>query len=574
MPITTETTALPTAAAPFRLRDMVMPEKLLERTNWRDNPLIVYSERRAKRPVRFVLIRFLEIVLLYCWASIISFPFSHYLSGFLFFGFMRGDFISYDYSRSPGLVPSTPAYSFVTTFILIFLLLRYHLLINDQSNHMKTLSREKLGELLLTRLGNEDYFLHHFLLFCLRYRVLIAWAAIWAVTISIDVITMGLTWIDVETLWRAVATLNIVLLTWVMGVYQYVTEWKWFAGGRGRALRIAYSLLFTAVLSAIVLGASAPWFWLGIRSPERLSLIGLFVALPAAVTVTCLKGRRMSAIAAEWLVARYQGKSIEFTPKWLRPLDPLSPWRWKSPFSPLICGEKSRVPGFRLFLKCLPYSILLFAMFDYFRVLQHSSPVMQHASYSWRLNWALHSFVVCTIGIWIGFWFKTEATHGNGRSMYLRALWWIGMSWLALYVLYNYRLIWNASLDYNGAGSGINNSTIYLITSTISNYVEWMIYLLFGFAVGALAPKRKSKSLPADFLTFVALCSIFFFVAYFMEVGQLRRILGGTTIASAIFISYAPFIVKYALIYLMLTHSIRSAAIPQPEDVRASRQVP
>ncbi|MEN6625765.1 MAG: hypothetical protein ABFD69_06000 [Candidatus Sumerlaeia bacterium] len=254
------------APVSFTPLDMLMPARLLKATDWRDNPLVVYSQRRGRRVWRFVLTRLFEIVLLALAALIVAVPFAFFQDRDALVKTLPGKALMRSTSNpvvtlpQPITAPSATMNNLNLVLLqlpaiwlaMIFLLLRYHLLINDQSNHMKNLSRERLAELLLSQLGSEEYFLHHFLMFCHRYRVLVAWGVVWGVAIGADILMGEVRWVQGGMYTWLIATLNMVLFTWVGGVVQYVTEWKWFAGGAARRWRPVLSLAFSLAVAAAI----------------------------------------------------------------------------------------------------------------------------------------------------------------------------------------------------------------------------------------------------------------------------------------------------------------------------------
>ncbi|MEN6625764.1 MAG: hypothetical protein ABFD69_05995 [Candidatus Sumerlaeia bacterium] len=296
----------------FTIGDMLLPATLLEDRNWRDNPLVLYSERRARRPVRFLLTELLELVLVGCLAL---------MAAHIFYTVIRIKgvpvrdwhrwFLTDDGLNRTFVFPENLMPYFYGGFI--FLLLRYHLFVNDQSNHMKNLSRGRLGELLVTHLGRDEFFLHHMLIFCQRYRVIVGWAAVWAVFIAADVLSGGWVWVEPEIYAWLFMTLYLVLIVWIAGVYQYVTEWKWFAGGRGRKWSTIAGLFFSMFLSLGMALTLAAWhelfsvggrFW---RHDVAVALpIGVSIAaLAFAMAVTYPKAYFLYGAAEETLRRRY-----------------------------------------------------------------------------------------------------------------------------------------------------------------------------------------------------------------------------------------------------------------------------
>lgn len=283
----------PTVFTPL---DMLMPARLLDETDWRGNPLVVYSQRRARRPLRFILTRLLELLLIASFALLVAWCFYDVLENrqtvpvsrwFEVFLSTPYDTTLYPYSalpRSRFLIPEDAIGWLLACST--FLLLRYHLHMNDQSNHLKTLSRARLGELLLTHLGNDDYFLHHFLMFCRHYRVLVAWAAVWGVFMATDMVSGGIIWFQPDIYARLLMTLQIILMVWVAGVAQYAIEWRLFAGRDLKFWRKLLSLAISLALTGFVLLSAGT----GVRDPSLPGRMFASVLVPAFVAAITYVG--------------------------------------------------------------------------------------------------------------------------------------------------------------------------------------------------------------------------------------------------------------------------------------------
>ena len=155
---------------------------------------------------------------------------------------------------------------------LSLLLLRYHLLVNDQSHHIKTLRADHLQQLFLTKLKREDYFLHHYLYFCRNYRVIWGFAGL----LIASLIYSGLFGKSYWIVWQFNALLFgtcLVLLTWLAGVFQYTFEWRTFAGGRFSVAQHVSS----GLLSILLATASAYLSFILMDIPSRLSPVGFIL---------------------------------------------------------------------------------------------------------------------------------------------------------------------------------------------------------------------------------------------------------------------------------------------------------
>jgi hypothetical protein len=189
----------------IRLRDFLLPQKLLEQTGAYDNPLLIYSLRRRRRPWRRLVRHALEAVLLVYGLTLLL-------------------------DDKPDL-----SRQILFSWPFAFILLRYHLFLSDHSHHIKVLRGGRLQQLLLTPLQGQDYFLHHYLFFCHRYQVVYG---------LLGIILLGMAWSILSPGGSGIVALfpglirlfTIVTFTWVAGVAQYVLSWRMLAGGRRSVL--------------------------------------------------------------------------------------------------------------------------------------------------------------------------------------------------------------------------------------------------------------------------------------------------------------------------------------------------
>lgn len=238
--------AQPAVPPTFTLRDMILPEPLLERTGGGGNPFLVHGQRRARRPRHFIFMRLLEVLLIFWCFQIIR-----YLSP-IQASMLAPDIVIAAPSPTLYLFPLSRFYLPIPIAIFTFLLLRYHIMLNNHANHIKKLSRDNLAELMLTDLGGQDFFLHPFLHFCRSYRVPIVWAAVAVAACIVKFYEGPFHWSDYIFVVIA-GTFNIVMLTWFAAIGQFAIEWKWFAGGgRLRHLRPFSTLFVSAMLAAAI----------------------------------------------------------------------------------------------------------------------------------------------------------------------------------------------------------------------------------------------------------------------------------------------------------------------------------
>ena len=289
------------------LREFLMPEEALKSTGAFENPLLTYSLRRGRRWPRRIAQHLLEVALL--------------VVGFLLITNWHEDMRE----------------QYLLLFPLSFLLLRYHLLVNDQSHHLKTLRADHLQQLFLTRLEREDYFLHHYLYFCRNYRVIWGFAGLLIATFIYGGLFGKIDWL----IWQFVALLFgicLVLLTWLAGVMQYTMEWRIFAGGQSPIAQsigtwfISLLLAFLTMLAAQMLTSSA--YNLGGESIP-LGLLFLFPGLPlillAAAALVHWQGLGVYQDATELLWRRFAKEDpdwqVSSARRKTRTLDWLLPWR-------------------------------------------------------------------------------------------------------------------------------------------------------------------------------------------------------------------------------------------------------
>lgn len=297
----------------FSLRDMIFPARLLDATDWRNDPLIAYSERRSRRPLRFVATRLFEIVLfalaLACFVPVV----------------MRGP------------IGHIAAIVFFPAFV--FLLIRYHLFVNDQSMFIKALARNRLEELMLTRLGKNDFFLHQFLMFCRSYRtvfgfliltLLFAIACIPGVKVRIAGATFFMP--RLPGFITLLMLFAIMFQVWIAGVYQFLLEWKWFAGGRLSRMRGVLSMAISVALTAMILAID---YMIASTIRAEISALENFfsaqVVFGAIWIIACglvyVQGCRIHADAMERLRNRLD-PLFSREPFTLKARDFILPWRW------------------------------------------------------------------------------------------------------------------------------------------------------------------------------------------------------------------------------------------------------
>lgn len=282
----------------FGWRDMLLPDRLLTATNWSADPLAQYAGLRARRPLRWVAGRLFELLILA--VAVVS---------------MCSD---KEYLMLLGVVAFVP------------LLIRYHLFVNDQSMFVKTLSQNRLEELMLTRLGRNEYFLHQFLLFCRTYRLVYGF---FILLLLYPVIPLYSALPTGRVFGVLFALFILMMQAWVAGVCQFTLEWRLFAGGRLSSLRGLMSMALTLGLGLLILvGDFGIVVFIQFVQSDPLVAFGTFAGLQVlfwavAFGLTFCAGRRIYLNAVDLLRRRLD-------PAFYRPLatikalDLLLPWRW------------------------------------------------------------------------------------------------------------------------------------------------------------------------------------------------------------------------------------------------------
>lgn len=220
-----------------RLIDLLFPSKLLEKSNYSENPLLIYSLHRSKQWSNISLKLSFEAVLIFLGAS--------YFLGLEY----NQTFHRFSWNVPINLNNITYFGHYFALPILSFLMLRYHLYINDHSHHIKSLRYNQLEQLLLSRLDSTDYFLHHFLYFCHRYRVFIVFTAFVCIGFIKPFFEVKQSCFESYFYDKITDALFVVLMTWIMGVFQYVWEWHRFAGKKLCFWNKIQSVLLSLLLS-------------------------------------------------------------------------------------------------------------------------------------------------------------------------------------------------------------------------------------------------------------------------------------------------------------------------------------
>ncbi len=234
----------------LRLRDFLFPQRLLNETDAWDNPFVVHSRRRFSRPSTRI-IRGVWTVLVLLIVAHFGEPFPTHLALGAENLRLRGggshliEFLYFPYAFRDGL-------GLLIVGGFSFFLLRYHLFVNDQSRFIKSVDRCHLEHLLLSRMGRNEYFLHHLLFFCRQYHILVLYAAGTAFGTALVILLGDGDWIRLGFYKTQSLTLFVVLTVWLCGVFQYLVEWRTFVAGSKPWLRAPVSILLSAALAFVI----------------------------------------------------------------------------------------------------------------------------------------------------------------------------------------------------------------------------------------------------------------------------------------------------------------------------------
>ena len=205
------------------LRDFFFPGQLLERTRAQHNPLLKASlERLQSSPTRPLRHGFELILALAAGFLLWNKPLENTLLHYLLFA---------------------------------FLLLRYQLFANDQAPHLRALSPDQLRP-QLDGLSREDLFLHHFLNYCLRYRIPIGFGIVAVVRLGHSLVVGDAAWLRADFHATLMLCFSLTLFAKLSGVTQYVFEWRLLAGEERPVLRATATWLASLVLASLALVAA------------------------------------------------------------------------------------------------------------------------------------------------------------------------------------------------------------------------------------------------------------------------------------------------------------------------------
>lgn len=289
-------------------RDLLLPARLLIETQSDESPLLVYSRRRAGRWRRRLIAFGYETTLL---------------------------FVGYKIMTATDLRPF--AFDKPLLPLFAFLLLRYHVFVNDQSHHIKLLGRDQLAHMLQTQMGANEYFLHHCLAFCQKYRVAFGFAGLMVAQFVFIYRHADLRWAWWEYFGPAMVCFSLVLLTWLAGVAQYILEWSLFAGGNLRIVQSLASPLISALLASPVMIISFSHFTGYGYNRGIISIAILAVVFGLGLALILIWGREVYRTATERLYERARlddPDHMRDESQFPGVHDLLRPWSWRTGAAP------------------------------------------------------------------------------------------------------------------------------------------------------------------------------------------------------------------------------------------------
>lgn len=430
-------------------RDMLLPARLLDETKWRFDPLVIYGELRSRRLPRFIAIRAFEAVILAIAICTIVMGFK------LWFG-----------------LP-----------IVTFLIIRYHLYVNDQSMFIKALSRNRLEELMVTRLSDNEFFLHQFLIFCQSYRLVYGFLVM---TLLFCLPARDESFIHLLYLFI------LMMQAWIAGVYQFTVEWKHFAGGRLNKLRGVISIIISLALVGLIQVVD----WATIRALDMmhqefsayfllfLEPLAFVATWVGAFALTFREGDKINKSATKRLRSRLDPE-FGVSRYALRGFDFLFPWRWANPFKNRAKSLNSinRMGSLEdaVFYGAV-FSILLMICNMVGDRLAESRWIMVPFTtwISTRFREAGLVFVIAAVGIYQGL-LLAKGKRPVAAPRMNQALFWIGISTVAITVV--------------PAGYELFGHVRVSAMAVIHGYIVNIAYGLAALACGVLIAERPRRLL-------------------------------------------------------------------------------
>ncbi|MCE5230992.1 hypothetical protein LLG95_15545 [bacterium] len=284
----------------LRFMDMFFPDRLLDRTGCSDNPLVNYIGRLSATRSRYITNRLFQLCLL-LFVVLTYTPFVH-----------KGFFLP---------ILSIPFFSFVA--------LRYHLFTRNHYAVIKLLSSDRVPELLLTELGDDELFLHFFLLHCRKLGWLVGIIPLWSLalmpTLSMDLLGEAMAILFLFSL--------IFIQTKIAAAYQFALEWKWFAGRPQNKAHAAFSNAISIVFAVLILFANI-CIETSLKSSVEAILLPVMIALAMSAALLFIVPyiRRIHENATAWAGRCIERRLIPEAYR-VRALDLLYPRRWVNPFS-------------------------------------------------------------------------------------------------------------------------------------------------------------------------------------------------------------------------------------------------
>lgn len=449
----------------FGLLDMLFPARLLEQTDYTENPIVSHCERASAGTGRYIATRAFQLALV---------------------------------SAATFFIVSVLNHQFALVLLCIpcfvFMCVRYHLFVESRLLPIDMLSRDHMADLLLTDLGRTGLFLHFLLLNCWNFGLLV-FVALPLLLFSPPVVATP-DWL-IEP-WIAFLTL-LTLFTQarLASIYQFTLEWEWFAGAPVNRFRPLISLGASLALGAAIIFIDA---CIVVPLNEHFSNAS-FIAFPLAIcgvsalAFVCVfqRCRRLHANATVWL-GRNLDRAMSREDHGLAWPDMLLPSRWANPFK-APHGSLERMRRLDLLLDGFLYGA-------FFSSILMTSPVIGYFvfgisdfqnDFSWlylaSTIWPV--FIMAAIGIYQGESLALEA-HPIAPRRVRQALFGIGAASIAIAVA-------GAAIELLESRTGSVRATVGVFRNYLLNITYGLIALACG--VNIAHRRRNSAGLPILFTT-------------------------------------------------------------------------
>lgn len=222
----------PARLTPLRL---LFPARLLRETGAGTNPFLLRAARRRGRWRAVALHRSMDVLLLLL---------TTFVAAVVIGGWGTQEYLLLRWGPRPDVL-------YPLAFSGWFLLLVFHQLARfDRTVMLRPLRPGNLDELYLTPMGRDEYFLHPFCECCGRFRGFCAVALIVVLVVVLDLLTGSAAHQREEGDYWAGPIMLLVFagVAGILGTFQFLVEWRLWAGRRGRLNNTLTSTLLTFLL--------------------------------------------------------------------------------------------------------------------------------------------------------------------------------------------------------------------------------------------------------------------------------------------------------------------------------------